>query len=183
MASRRHRECIAKDRSAQPPRPTVPEEPEGLEGPEEPDEHNSMVYQMTQSVATGGHGQPSQRMVDRGARGTKRQEIHCETPPNTKWRKTKKGGKGLMSVLTEVGKRVKAKGMASYSGAAGKLVAKRTDTCGQNPSDQQQDQEDFHNALNDLRARHQTRETAFSGAEEPSERTQEDPQAPGPKGL
>ena len=139
----------------------APEEPEDLKGLEE---HHKMVHQGTQSVATGGHGQPPPRAVYTGARGTKRPESSRETPPNAKRRKTNKGGGG-------------------HDGTAGKLVVKRKDSRGQNTSDQHRGQEDFwkkfHDAPNDPKARGR----AFSGNEEPTEETQEDPQAPGPKGL
>ena len=126
-------------------------------------------------------------VVGLGPRGTKRQEIDCWMPPNTKRHKTNKGGKGLGRVSKKVAESVKAKGMTSYSGAAGELVAKWTNPCDQDRSDQQKDQEDFRrkfrDSLNDLRARPRTRERSFSGDEEPSEGTQKGPTDPGPKGL
>ena len=111
-----------------------------------------------------GTASPRQRAVYTGARGTKRPESSHETPPNAKRRKTNKGGGG-------------------HDGTAGKLVVKRKDSRGQNTSDQHRGQEDFwkkfHDALNDLKARGR----ALRGDEKPTEGTQEDPQAPGPKGL
>ena len=102
-----------------------------------------------------------------GTRGIKRQESDGGTPSNTKWCKTNKGVKGRRRVSTKVGKRVKAKGRTADSKAARELVPKRTDHSGQDPSDQQQDQEDFlrkfRYARNDLKARPGTRERAFSG--------------------
>ena len=62
-------------------------------------------------------------------------------------------------------------------------MVKWKDPRGQNTSDQHRGQEDFwkkfHDALNDPKARGR----AFSGDEEPTEGTQEDPQSPGPKDL
>ena len=65
-----------------------------MEGPEE---HHSMVYQVNQSVATGGHGQPGPRAVYIGARGTKRPESYRQPPPNAKHHKSNKGGGGQWS--------------------------------------------------------------------------------------